>query len=127
METANRLTTPECWDAIADRSVGRLALSIRALPVILPVQYYLDGGDIAICLGHHPLNVIDPIVVAFAVDAIDTASWNGWTVQIQGSLTPLGAMGRPADCGQPAAGQVVHLAPLEISGYRLQLCPFLSL
>ena len=32
-------------------SVGRLALSVRALPVIVPVQYYLDGRRLAVCRG----------------------------------------------------------------------------
>ena len=37
------LSERECWELLATVSVGRLALSIRALPLILPVQYYLDG------------------------------------------------------------------------------------
>jgi hypothetical protein len=37
------LSERECWELLATVSVGRLALSVRALPVILPVQYYLDG------------------------------------------------------------------------------------
>ena len=40
-----------CWELLTTVSVGRLALSVRALPVILPVQYYLDGRRLAICLG----------------------------------------------------------------------------
>jgi nitroimidazol reductase NimA-like FMN-containing flavoprotein (pyridoxamine 5'-phosphate oxidase superfamily) len=35
------LSEPECRDLLATASAGRLALSVRALPVILPVQYYL--------------------------------------------------------------------------------------
>ena len=45
----------QCWELLATASVGRLALSLRALPVILPVQYYLDGRRLAVCLGHHGL------------------------------------------------------------------------
>jgi nitroimidazol reductase NimA-like FMN-containing flavoprotein (pyridoxamine 5'-phosphate oxidase superfamily) len=33
------LSERECWELLATASVGRLALSVRALPVILPVQY----------------------------------------------------------------------------------------
>jgi hypothetical protein len=36
-------------------SIGRLALSLRALPAILRVQYYLDGDEIAACLGFFPV------------------------------------------------------------------------
>lgn len=45
------LSERECWELLATVSVGRLALSVRALPVILPVQYYLDGRRLAVCLG----------------------------------------------------------------------------
>jgi len=33
------LSERECWRLLAMVSVGRLALSVRALPVIVPVQY----------------------------------------------------------------------------------------
>jgi len=44
------LTERECWELLAMASVGRLALSVRALPVILPVQYYLSDHRLAVCL-----------------------------------------------------------------------------
>ncbi len=30
-------------------------MSVRALPVIVPVQYYLDGRRLTVYLGHHEL------------------------------------------------------------------------
>jgi hypothetical protein len=30
----------ECWELLATASVGRLALSVSALPLIVPVQFY---------------------------------------------------------------------------------------
>ena len=47
-----RIPESRCWELLATISVGRLALSVRALPQILPVQYYLDGRSLAVCLGH---------------------------------------------------------------------------
>jgi nitroimidazol reductase NimA-like FMN-containing flavoprotein (pyridoxamine 5'-phosphate oxidase superfamily) len=35
------ISPEECWGLLATASVGRIALSVRALPVILPVHYYL--------------------------------------------------------------------------------------
>jgi hypothetical protein len=57
--TDDPITEAECWALLAGASVGRLALSLQALPAILPVQYYLDGERIALCLarplsGSHP-------------------------------------------------------------------------
>jgi len=58
-----------CWELLATVSVGRLALSVRALPVILPVQYYLDGRRLAICLGHHeiPERSLNDVIIALGV------------------------------------------------------------
>ena len=50
MERKEVLSEGECWQLLATATVGRLALSVHALPAILPVQYYLEYGGIASCL-----------------------------------------------------------------------------
>jgi hypothetical protein len=118
----------ECWRLLAMVSVGRLALSVRALPVIVPVQYYLDGRRLAVCLGHHelPERSLDETVIAFAADSIDPAARSGWSVQVQGrSVIPRG-LRIGTDCGWPAAAQVVEIEPGTISGHRVHLCPFID-
>ena len=109
-------------------SVGRLALSVRALPVILPVQYYLDGRRLAICLGHHemPERSLNDVIIAFAADAIDPATRSGWSVQVQGRSVISRRLGVDTDCGRPTAGQVVQIEPGIISGHRMRLCPFID-
>jgi hypothetical protein len=119
----------ECWELLATMSVGRLALSVRALPVILPVQYYLDGRRLAVCLGHHalPEQALDETIIAFAADSIDAVTRSGWSVQVQGrSVIP---RGRRIDtsCGWPmSAAQVVEIEPGRISGQRMHLCPLIE-
>jgi nitroimidazol reductase NimA-like FMN-containing flavoprotein (pyridoxamine 5'-phosphate oxidase superfamily) len=49
------ISPDECWALLATASVGRIALSVRALPVILPVHYYLDGRRLMTCLGDHQI------------------------------------------------------------------------
>ena len=114
---------------LATASVGRLALSVRALPVILPVQYYLDRRRLAVCLGHHalPERALDETIIAFAADAIDPVTRAGWSVQVQGrSVIPRG-LRIDTDCGRPAAAaQVVEIEPGTISGHRMHLCPFID-
>jgi hypothetical protein len=109
--------------------VGRLALSVRALPVILPVQYYLNGRKLAVCLGHHalPERALDDTIIAFAADSIDPVTRSGWSVQVQGqSVIPRG-LRIDTDCGWPAASaQVVEIGPGRISGHRMHLCPFID-
>src|SRR5215468_766279 len=121
------ISEEECWELLAGTSVGRLALSVRALPVILPVQYYLDGRKLAVCLGHRQLPGRSlNTVIAFAADAIDPTSRSGWSVQIQGRSMGPQQLGVDTDCGQPTAGQIVHIEPVTISGYRVHLCPFID-
>ena len=119
-----------CWELLATASVGRLALSVRALPVILPVQYYLDGRRLAVCLGHHalPERALDETIVAFAADSIDPVTRLGWSVQVQGrSVIPRG-LPIDTECGWPAASaQVVAIEPGKISGHQMQLCPFIDM
>jgi nitroimidazol reductase NimA-like FMN-containing flavoprotein (pyridoxamine 5'-phosphate oxidase superfamily) len=98
------LSERECWELLATASVGLLALSVRALPVIVPVQYYLDGRRLAVCLGHHelPERALDATVIAFAADSIDRVTRSGWSVQVQGrSVIPRG-LRIDTDCGWPA-------------------------
>ena len=104
-------------------------MSVRALPVILPVQYYLDGRRLAVCLGHHglPERALDETIIAFAADSIDTVNRSGWSVQVQGrSVIPRG-LRIDTDCGWPlSAAQVVEIEPGKISGRRMHLCPFID-
>ncbi len=109
-------------------SVGRLALSVRALPVIMPVQYCLTGHRIAVCLGHReiPERSLNDAVIAFAADAIDATTRSGWSVQIQGRSSVSRYQGFATGCGQPAAGQVVEIEPVTVSGQYVYLCPFID-
>jgi len=126
-EDGSLIPEQECWELLASASVGRVALSIHALPAILPVQYYLDGRTLAVCLGHRelPERALNA-VVAFAADAIDPQTRSGWSVQVQGRCATPGQPRIDADCGWPAAGQVVQIEPEIISGYRVYLCPFIE-
>ena len=113
---------------LATASVGQLALSVRALPLIVPVQYYLEGHRLAVCLGHHelPERALDETVIAFAADSIDPVTRSGWSVQVQGrSLIPR-ELRIDTDCGWPAVAQVVEIEPGRISGHWMHLCPFID-
>jgi len=117
-----------CWELLAATSVGRLALSVRALPVILPVQYCLDGHWIAACLGHHqiPERSLHQAIIVFTADAIDPVTRSGWFVQVQGRSVIPQRPGPDTGCGWPTRGQIVQIEPGIISGHRVQLCPFID-
>ena len=92
---ADLIPEEECWELLATASVGRLALSVKVLPTILPVQYYLDGHTLAVCLGHHEVTErsLHDAIIAFAADAIDPVTRSGWSVQIQGKSVILRQIG----------------------------------
>jgi len=118
----------ECWDLLRTVSVGRLALSVGALPAILPVQYYVDDDELAACLGHFtvPLAALEGAVVAFAADSFVPSDRPGWSVQVQGTTSLPKPLSVPVGCGQPTAGQIIRIAPVHVTGHRMHLCPFVS-
>lgn len=118
-----QIPSQRCWELLATVSVGHLALSVRALPVILPVQYYVTGHRLAVCLGHHaiPDRSLNHVVVAFTADAIDPATRSGWSVHIQGRSFISRGDTFDTSCGQPAAGQLVEIEPATVSGCYVHL------
>ena len=88
----------------------------------MPVQYYLSGQRLAVCLGHHqiPERALDHTVVAFTADAIDPVTQSGWVVQVQGRAA-LAGPGFGTDCGYPAAAQVAEIMPAILTGYYVHI------
>jgi uncharacterized protein len=81
------LTTAECRRLLAARRLGRLAFVNRdQQPLIVPVNYSLDGKDILIRTGPGPKlqAAVRGDVVAFEVDDIDESTGTGWSVVVTG-------------------------------------------
>lgn len=80
------LPRTECLALLATATVGRLGVSIAALPVILPVNYCLH--DDAVVIRTIPGTKLDAAttqaVVAFEVDDHDADGTAGWSVLVQG-------------------------------------------
>lgn len=125
---ANVISEERCWELLATTSVGRLALSIRALPVILPVWYYLEGHSLAVCLGNRkiPDRSLDQAIIAFTTDSIDPVTRTGWSVQVQGQSVIPHAHRFKTDCGLPTAGQVVQIKAATITGFHVLMCPYID-
>ncbi len=82
------LSEGDCFALLARAPIGRVVYSDRALPVIVPVNYTLDGDDVVIRTGRRSRLVthVAGHVIAFEVDEIDTASRSGWSVVLTGFL-----------------------------------------
>lgn len=76
----------DCLELLGAESVGRVALTARALPVVLPVHFALLDGDIVwrSAQGTKLNDASAGFVVAFEVDRYDTDHKQGWSVMVQG-------------------------------------------
>ena len=86
-----QLSRKACLDRLAGQRIGRLALSVNALPVIEPARYVLRdeelfiGGLAKASFGDALANSI----VAFEVDSIDRSNGLRWVVCVVGQATPV--------------------------------------
>ena len=80
------LSSDECHRLLAQDEVGRLAIVIGAMPMILPVNYALDGD--AIVFRTMPGSRLDVGQghAAFEVDSFDRVCKSGWSVLVTGHL-----------------------------------------
>jgi uncharacterized protein len=120
--SAVELSTDECWELLATSTLGRLALSIHALPIILPVRYVVDDASVTISLDRlgMPDAAVDNSVVAFAVDEISPVSDEGWWVQMQGIARLTAPTGAP---GAVDSTRIVRVVPQRMTGLRFSIAP----
>jgi nitroimidazol reductase NimA-like FMN-containing flavoprotein (pyridoxamine 5'-phosphate oxidase superfamily) len=78
----------ECFALLETAPIGRVVYSDRALPVIVPVNFTIDGADVVIRTGRRSRLATHAAghVIAFEVDEIDAASRSGWSVVLTGYL-----------------------------------------
>lgn len=76
----------ECRKLLGEAAVGRVGLSVHALPIILPVNYVVVGGRITFwsAPGLKLAAARAETVVAFEVDSFDREEESGWSVLLTG-------------------------------------------
>lgn len=81
------LTADECRRLLAGNRIGRLAITVGALPSVVPVQYVLRGDELVLRTpGHHDgADGIDGQVVAFQTDDLDLDRPAAWCVSVTGT------------------------------------------
>lgn len=120
------LSTEECYELLASRSVGRIAFVVDDSPVVLPVNHAVDGDDIVFRtsprteLGRQMIRGR----VAFEVDDFDEFNQSGWSVLFQGTVEyDDSAVPWPEDKSRPWAegvrNLVVRIRPRLVTGRRL--------
>jgi len=83
------LDVDACQRLLSQREVGRIAVVVGRVPVILPVNYALDGGAIVLrtMTGSQLDRGQGP--ASFEIDEFDPATRSGWSVVVTGNLEEL--------------------------------------
>lgn len=77
----------ECWELLATRSVGRLAVSVMNRPDIFPINYRVTDGTVLLrtAAGMKLAAATLGTAIAFEVDELDEQTRHGWSIVIHGT------------------------------------------
>jgi len=102
------LDDDECVALIGDRVIGRVAVTIGAIPAVFPVSFtFLDGAIyFRTAEGTQLARAVCRSVVAFEVDDLDAVHHQGWSVLAVG-------VARPLEPGAPAVEALASRLPLR--------------
>ena len=80
------LSPAQCQDLLGRATVGRVAVTVAALPAIFPVNYAILHDQIVFLTGEGTKlqAAVERAVVAFQVDHIDESTASGWSVMAVG-------------------------------------------
>lgn len=80
------LDDDECWRLLGTAGLGRVAVTIGALPAIFPVNYAVVDHAVVFRTseGTKLRAALDRAMVAFEVDQGDALYHSGWSVQVVG-------------------------------------------
>ena len=133
------LTRPECLRllAVAARSgtVGHLAVSTETAPVVHPVNFAFEDGQVVLRLGDgYMVEATAGRLVAFEVDGTDSAGRGrrvAWSVLVRGLVTAERRLGEREQSTAPGPSPVVpepgetllYIRPDVVSGRRFQAPP----
>ncbi len=80
------LTRADCVGLLASSTVGRVGVSMGALPAVLPVNFVVDDGEIVFrTVPGTELDLATACtVVAFEADDYDPETATGWSVLVRG-------------------------------------------
>ncbi len=85
------LDEAECLQLLASTTVGRVGFVVEDRPIVLPVNYAVDGRTVVFRTGEGTvLNRAALQMIAFEVDKIDDATHSGWSVLAQGVAQDVG-------------------------------------
>ena len=129
MTSLQVLGEEECLRLLRSATLGRLGFSARSLPVVLPVNYVVDGDRLVFATEASSIlaAAINSDVACLEIDDHDVLDHTGWSVLVTGQLRELSTVeAQEATRDQPLplwrampSPQVVELSIDMVSGRRL--------
>ena len=124
-----KLDREECLNLLSTRSVGRVGITIAALPAIFPVNFAMLEGDIVFrsSPGSKLTAAAQRAIVAFEVDEADNMFHAGWSVLVVGpahEITDAAELERAAALplapwAPGAKGHYIRIRSEIVSGRRI--------
>ncbi|GAB7190867.1 pyridoxamine 5'-phosphate oxidase family protein [Kineococcus sp. NUM-3379] len=127
MGSTQEISTPECKELLASRSVGVIAYTEHALPAIRTVNYLVDGDEVLIRTTADSIfaRAVANATIALNVHVVDVDQRTGWSVTAVGRARIL-----PLEDSQRLSGelgtwapedssQVIHLRLQKLTGRRM--------
>ncbi len=120
----------ECLALLASDSVGRLAVDEGGVPLILPVNYGLDGERVMLRTGDGAKLEAVHRPVCFEIDHFDRVDHSGWSVVVRGRLEEVAAADRPRfeqmnlpprPWADGARDHILYIEPTVITGRKVNL------
>ena len=129
---SNRLkvvTKDECLALLRQASIGRVALTVRAMPEIHPVAFGLLDESVVFRAGRGTMlhAAARGTIVAFEADGFDLDAFQGWSVLVVGPAVEVTDPGEIATTREHLVGHwvpddedhVVRIGAHQISGRRI--------
>jgi nitroimidazol reductase NimA-like FMN-containing flavoprotein (pyridoxamine 5'-phosphate oxidase superfamily) len=122
------MSAGECLDLMGSTSVGRVGFADEDGPVVLPVNYVLDGETVLFRTSPHNTvaRYVDSTLVAFEVDEFDDFTQSGWSVLVRGVASfvaadelPRDERFRPFPWADGVRTLVVRVTPGSVTGRRV--------
>jgi uncharacterized protein len=117
----------ECLDLLAGTTVGRVAYCDEDGPVVLPVNYVVNGGDVMFRISPHSslAQHLRSGPAAFQIDESDAYTQSGWSVLVRGTAAFVEYDELPEPTSRPSpwpeGNRTLHvrITPSSITGRRL--------
>jgi nitroimidazol reductase NimA-like FMN-containing flavoprotein (pyridoxamine 5'-phosphate oxidase superfamily) len=112
--TMQVIPAEECYRLLATHEIGRIVVNAERYPLILPVNYGLDGTTLVIRT--HPgtlQQAAEHANLTFEVDDIDRRTRTGWSVIVRGQAEEVGPAHREELVARTHAAGVEPWAPGE--------------